>query len=195
MMQFTEPYWAQRYAEGQTGWDAGRITTPIKDYIDQLEIKDLSILIPGAGNSYEAEYLHKQGFTQVTVVDIAKHPLQNLQQRVPDFPEQQLRNEDFFEHQGAYDLILEQTFWSTFHPSMRDRYVAQMARLLKPGGKLVGVLFEDKLFDDHPPFGGSREEYRPHFERHFEVQVLDRCYNSIAPRAGRELWLHLLKKA
>lgn len=195
MIQFEGPYWAQRYAEGATGWDAGAITTPLKEYIDQLTDKTQRILIPGAGNAYEAEYLHRQGFSQVTVVDITAQPLHNLQERVPGFPAGQLRQEDFFEHEGTYDLILEQTFWSTFHPTMRDRYAQKMASLLRPGGRLAGVLFEDKLFDDHPPFGGSREDYRPHLARHFDIKVLDRCYNSIPPRADRELWVHLVKLA
>ena len=26
-------YWEERYQKGETGWDAGKITTPIKEYI------------------------------------------------------------------------------------------------------------------------------------------------------------------
>ena len=49
-------YWEERYQKGETGWDAGKITTPIKEYIDQLTNKNLKILIPGAGNGYEFDY-------------------------------------------------------------------------------------------------------------------------------------------
>ena len=38
-------YWEERYQKGETGWDAGKITTPIKEYIDQLTNKNLKILI------------------------------------------------------------------------------------------------------------------------------------------------------
>ena len=34
-------------------------------------MKNISILIPGCGNSHEAEYLLSQGFTNITVIDIA----------------------------------------------------------------------------------------------------------------------------
>ncbi|WP_315822136.1 hypothetical protein [Paraflavitalea speifideaquila] len=64
-------YWDNRYQHQQTGWDIGYVSTPIKDYIDQLIHKDLAILIPGCGNSYEAEYLLQQGFTHITLIDIA----------------------------------------------------------------------------------------------------------------------------
>ena len=50
-------YWSKRYKEERTGWDIGFPSLPLKTYIDQLENKDLKILIPGAGNAYEAEYL------------------------------------------------------------------------------------------------------------------------------------------
>ena len=53
----TKNYWTNRYSKAKTGWDIGYPSTPLKTYFDQLENKDLRILIPGAGNAYEAEYL------------------------------------------------------------------------------------------------------------------------------------------
>ena len=38
-------YWEERYLKGETGWDAGTITTPLKEYINQLTDKNLKILI------------------------------------------------------------------------------------------------------------------------------------------------------
>jgi hypothetical protein len=50
------------------------VSPPIKAYIDTLKNKDIAILIPGCGNTYEAAYLLlEQGFTNVTVIDIAQH--------------------------------------------------------------------------------------------------------------------------
>ena len=56
-MFLSQSYWNNRYLENDFGWDTGSITTPLKTYIDGLTDKSLKILIPGAGNSYEAEYL------------------------------------------------------------------------------------------------------------------------------------------
>ena len=69
-----------------------------------------------------------------------------------------------------------------------------MHALLKPGGKLVGLLFNDKLNEDKPPFGGNAAEYRTYFELYFDTRTFDLCHNSIAPRAGRELFMVLQKK-
>lgn len=186
-------YWESRYAAGHTGWDAGGITSPLKAYIDQLADKSLTILIPGAGNAYEAEYLHKSGFKQVFVLDIALSPLRNLKNRFPNFPQANLLHGDFFEHKGQYDLILEQTFFCALDPKLRPSYARKMHNLLKPSGRLVGLLFDAKLNEDHPPFGGNREEYFAYFKPHFQLKKLETAYNSIKPREGRELWMHLVK--
>ncbi len=187
-------FWSTRYTENETSWDVGSITTPLKNYIDQLKDKSISILIPGAGNSYEAEYLFRNGFKNITVLDIAEEPLQNIQNRIPEFPKEQLICGDFFQHTGKYDLILEQTFFCAIHPSLRKSYAEKMNELLNPNGKLVGVLFNDKLNDDKPPFGGNADEYRNYFSPHFNFIVFENCNNSIQPRSGREFFMILEKK-
>ena len=188
-----ENYWSGRYEKGQTGWDIGYVSTPLKNYIDQLENRELKILIPGAGNAYEAEYLWEQGYRNVYVMDISSKPLEGLRQRIPDFPTTQLLEQDFFDHEEKYDLILEQTFFCALNPSLRSSYVKKAWELLKPGAKVAGLLFNIPLFDDHPPFGGEKEEYKKLFSGYFEIAVMETAYNSIPPRAGNELFIKLIR--
>ncbi|MCG9970755.1 TPMT family class I SAM-dependent methyltransferase [Christiangramia crocea] len=187
-------FWSGRYRENKTGWDIGHISTPIKEYIDQLDDKDLKILIPGAGNSYEAEYLFKKGFRNVTVCDIASEPLKNFRNRVPDFPESQLLQEDFFELNDSFDLILEQTFFCAIPVDKRPEYAQKAHDLLKEKAKISGVFFDFELQPDGPPFGGSKEEYLTYFSPYFKIDTLERCYNSIKPRQGNELFFKFIKK-
>lgn len=187
-------YWNQRYADNQTGWDIGYPATPIKDYIDHLTDKNLDILIPGGGNSYEAEYIYNQGFSNVSVIDIAAIPLQNIKERVPDFPESQLINADFFDHKEQYDLIIEQTFFCALQPSQRKGWTDHMYKLLKPNGKIIGLLFNTILEQAGPPFGGTESEYRQLFQDKFDIQIMETAYNSIPPRSGVELFIKLAKK-
>lgn len=193
-LQLDENYWKNRYLENQISWDIGYTSTPLKNYFDQLTDKSIRILIPGGGNSYEAEYLYQQGFDHVFVVDIAKEPLQNLKSRVPSFPEKQLLHTDFFDLNQTVDLIVEQTFFCALNPILRPRYASKMAELLQPKGKLVGLLFDDPLYTDHPPFGGNREEYQHYFQDKFHFKYFETCYNSIKPRQGRELFINLQVK-
>ncbi|MEO1049486.1 MAG: methyltransferase domain-containing protein [Bacteroidota bacterium] len=189
-----EAYWTNRYDNNQLGWDVGAPTTPLKAYFDQLIDKEIDILIPGCGHAYEAEYLHSQGFPNVYIIDISTKPLDAFRKRYPAFPSSNLIHGDFFQFEGQFDLIIEQTFFCSFHPSKRSEYAEKMAELLKVEGKLVGVLFEDTLFKDHPPFGGFRDEYQEYFEPYFDFLYFETCYNSIPPRAGRELFINLAKK-
>jgi|SRR6185437_4110966 len=192
-MELNKEYWSDRYKNQDIGWDYGSITFPLKAYFDQLTDKSITILIPGAGNGHEAEYLYRKGFSNIVICDISEYPLQQFQARVPNFPNRQLIRENFFNLKGNYDLIVEQTFFCALNPSLRKSYAIKCAELLKTGGKLVGLLFNCE-FADSPPFGGSKEEYLPYFENLFEIKYFDECYNSIPKRTGRELFIKLVKK-
>jgi SAM-dependent methyltransferase len=194
MFDLNSSYWNNRYLSDDFGWDIGACSTPLQQYIDQLNNKGLTLLVPGAGNAYEAEYLYRQGYKNVFVLDFAKEPLQTFHERMPDFPAGQLIEQDFFRHEGQYDLIIEQTFFCALSPELRPQYVQHMHRLLKPGGRLAGVLFNDPMNADKPPFGGNMEEYRKLFGPLFKIRTLEPCYNSIKPRAGREAFVILEKR-
>lgn len=195
---FDAAYWQARYATpGRAGWDAGRITPPLQAYFNQLLVnQEFRILIPGAGRAYEAEYLHQQGFRQVVVADLAPEPLAALAARVPDFPKENLWQADFFALPTTepFDLLVEQTFVSALDPALRPAYARQCAALLRPGGKLVGLLFDTEFAGaTEPPFGGSRTEYAAYFEPYFKFVHFDTAYNSLPARAGRELFICLQK--
>ncbi|UZD22428.1 TPMT family class I SAM-dependent methyltransferase [Algoriphagus halophytocola] len=184
-----EDYWTDRYTSGKTGWDIGFASPPIVQYLDQIENKAVRILFPGAGNGFEANYAFRNGFSNVFLLDISIEPLQRFKVKNPDFPEGQVLHQDFFDHQGAYDLILEQTFFCALEPKLRPKYAAHMRRLLKPGGKLVGVWFDREFEFDGPPFGGSKAEYEELFQSVFEIKTISPCYNSIPERMGSEVFL------
>ena len=191
-------YWSQRYEDSRTGWDIGSPSTPLKTYIDQIENKSLKILIPGAGNAYEAEYLFNNGFKNVYVLDIADEPLKALKARVPNFPDNQLIEGNFFEHDNTYDLILEQTFFCSFPPTKnnREQYAQKMQSLLNTSGKLVGLWFDMPLTGDMEkrPFGGTKNEYLKYLSPYFKVKTFEKSYNSIEARQGNELFGIFQKK-
>ena len=191
-------YWNNRYATGNTGWDVGAPTPPITTYLDQIEDKNVRILFPGGGNAHEAAYAWKKGFKEVYVLDIAEIPLQQFALNHPSFPKERLLRGDFFDHQGTYDLIFEQTFFCSFPPTQSNRsvYAEQMDRLLYDKGHLVGVWFDFPLESnqEHPPFGGSKAEYRTYFAPYFDTLVFERCKNSISARQGTELFGIFQKK-
>ncbi len=193
-MNFDKHFWDDRYKAKNTGWDIGYVSTPLKEYFDQLTNKNLKILIPGGGNSYEAEYLYKLGFHNVFVIDLSKTALQNFQKRLPNFPSQNLILGNFFDLEDTFDLIIEQTFFCALDPKLRPQYAIKTNKLLLNNGKLVGLLFCVPLNTDNPPFGGNKEEYLTYFKPYFHIKKMEPAYNSIPPRKDSELFIILVKK-
>lgn len=192
-------FWQQHYEQNSIKWDMGEISPPLKAYIDQLpeSAKKQNILVAGAGNAYEVGYLHEQGFTNVILVDFASAPIEAFAKRYPDFPTAHLICTDFFDLSSKdyqFDWMLEQTFFCAIDPSRRDDYVKKMAELLKPNGRLVGLLFDKDFGNDHPPFGGSAEEYRQRFTPYFDIDIMEPCDNSHSARQGSELFINLRVK-
>ncbi len=187
-------FWNNQYQANATGWDLGEVSPPLKAYIDQLTNKELRILIPGCGNTYEAQYLLQQGFTNITLIDIAPTLVDQLKLKFKENATINIILGDFFEHIGTYDLILEQTFFCAIPPSLRKQYAAKMNELLIPGGKLVGVLFDREFEQQGPPFGGCKCQYEPLFSNNFDLLVFDKCYNSFYKRKDTELFIILKKK-
>lgn len=195
MKDLQEQYWDALYRSGRTGWDIGYVSTPLKGYFDQLKNKSLNILIPGAGNAYEAEYLYTKGFLRTNVLDFSPESILGFKKRFPAFPDENLFSENFFDHNQFYDLIIEQTFFSSILKNQREAYAAKMHQLLNAGGKLVGLLFNHEFDFDGPPFGGTIGEYKNLFEPFFTIKKMEIAHNSIKPRAGRELFIILQKKS
>ncbi len=188
-----EAYWTNRYKTEATGWDIGH-PGPLATILDSIENKEAKILIPGAGNGYEAEYAFQLGFSNLHVLDISEDPLKNLQKRVPEFPSEKLHREDFFAHEETYDFILEQTFFCALPPSIRSQYVDKMHQLLAPNGILTGIMFNFPLDNNGPAFGGSQEEYESLFSAKFDIEIMTPCEFSIPKRMGRELYVKFRKK-
>lgn len=188
MKFLSKEYWNQRYLDGETGWDLGEISPPLQGFFDSFTNKNIAILIPGAGNSYEGEYLINNGFTNVTILDFAESAITNFKARVKNHAMAKFVQDDFFNHSGQYDVIIEQTFFCALDPNLRKEYVRKMKSLLKPGGMLAGLLFDDALNTDKPPYGGSKDEYEALFSTDFQVMLMDTAFDSVKPREGRELF-------
>ncbi len=185
-------YWDAQYQSKIISWDLGTVSPPIQYLIDRIKNKQARILIPGCGNTYEAEYLLAQGFTNVTVIDIAPTLVANLNKKFANNPNIKIVLGDFFEHEGVYDYIIEQTFFCALPPTMRQKYVWKMHQLLAENGILTGLLF-NREFEISPPFGGSQEEYELLFKAAFSFNKMEISKNSIDKRAGFELLFEFYK--
>lgn len=186
-------YWNKRYLANDIPWDAGAVTGPIKAIVDELGDKSLKILVPGAGSGHEVAYLIDKGFTNVTVCEWAPAAAKRLRANVPGLKDTQVMVQDFFQMEGAYDLILEQTFFCALPRTQRKAYAEKVYELLVPGGALRGVLFASEFPFEGPPHGGTKKEYEKLFSGLFQLKKLAICENSIPPRSGNEYEIYFVK--
>ncbi len=187
----SEAYWNERYLQDDFPWDLGKASAALVAYFSTIKNKEARILIPGAGNGYEAARLFFMGFENVFLLDWAEKPLVSFRENNPYFPVNQIIRDDFFKHSASYDYVIEQTFFCALLPAQRPAYVEKMEQIIVSGGRLSGLLFSFPLNEKGPPFGGSEAEYRNLFRPHFEILTLEPCEISEAGREGKELFFEL----
>ena len=187
-------YWNAQYQQQLIGWDMGTVSPPLKTYIDQLTNKNIHILIPGCGYAHEADYLLQLGFLNITLMDVSSEACKTLHEKFKNQRAIKILNADFFEHQGQYDLILEQTFFCALDIKYRALYPGKMQNLLTKNGKLVGLFFAVEFPKLGPPYGGSTDYYAHLFYPYFESKAFQTCYNSHPKREGTELFVIMKPK-
>ena len=127
-------------------------------------------------------------------LDISEHPLNEIRKRVPEFPSDQLLCADFFDCEMKFDIIIEQTFFCAINPVLRLNYVEQCFKLLEEKGMLTGLFFDAELYSDHPPYGGSTDEYTKLFTPYFKEISMKEESLSDPDRLGREIWVEMRKR-
>ena len=193
-MELDKSFWQERYLTNHTPWDIGHISTPLKELIDSLQDKTIKVLVPGAGRAYEAVYFFRSGFENIFVCDWVVSAFDILKEKCKDFPASNILVDDFFNLEGKYDLIIEQTFFCAIDPSLRPKYVQKVAELLNKNGMITGLFFASKFERKGPPFGGTKEEYESLFMPQFHILEMNIAQNSILPRMGNELFFKMIVK-
>lgn len=187
-------YWDKKWQDQEIAWDIGYSSPPIEQYLKQYLNIEAKILIPGCGNAHEAEFLWNLGFRNSTVLDFAPNAVQILENKFKEKKGISIICEDFFQHQGSYDLVIEQTFFCAIPTIRRNEYAQKMHDLLNDNGRIIGVMFNRNFEKKGPPFGGSIPEYQFIFKKYFEIEKMEECYNSIKARKGTEIFINLKKK-
>jgi SAM-dependent methyltransferase len=187
MKETSKDFWNSRWETGQTGWDIGTTAPAFINYFSDFSQKNAAILIPGCGSGYEAEFLVSAGYTNITLIDIAPKAVERLNKKFENNHNIHIICGDFFEHQGQYDYLLEQTFFCAINPALRSDYVKKAHAILRPKGKIIAVLF-DRSFEGGPPFSGSKQEYIELFMPYFKITSLETNQRSIPQRMGTEVF-------
>lgn len=167
-MKPDKSFWDKCYAEESTGWDRGSVHPALLDWSNRGLLTPCRILVPGCGRGYEVEYLSEAGF-DVTAVDYAQSPLENLRRRVAKLANQPVMiQQDIFQYdpEENFDSVYEQTCLCAIAPEQRSNYERQVHGWLKPGGTLFALFMQcDQLQRSEgspggPPFHCDVEDMR-----------------------------------
>lgn len=187
-------YWEDKWKNQETGWDIGYVSPAIEGYFKKVSDKNSRILIPGCGNAYEAEFLLNEGFTDISIIDISPKACEILKEKFGENKQVKIFCGDFFQHEGDYDFIIEQTFFCAIPTILRTDYAKRASDLLSENGRIIGLLFNRNFEQKGPPFGGSLEEYNFLFKKYLQVIKMEESTKSIPERTGNELFINLMKK-
>jgi len=185
--------WDQRWLAGETPWDHGEASPPLREYLERPEVSvaGMRVLVPGCGSGHDVRLLASHG-AEVLGLDLSPTAVE-VARRHPAAGAERYAVGDFTRYDGGpFDGIWEHTCFCAIDPGLRGAYAEAAARLLRPGGTLVGVFYLDPWDDDEepspPPYGVDRQELLDLFGPQFELAwhgIPERAYPG---REGRE-WL------
>ena len=191
-------FWNGRYLEKNTGWDLGKVAPPFVHLVESRALVPYSsILIPGAGRGWEALYLAELGF-EVTCVDFAPEAVAEGRALAERHGVRvSYVEEDLFrlspEHYGRFDYLLEQTCFCAIDPDRRREYREMTARMVRPGGELVGLFYVHGR-EGGPPWTTTSEEVRDLFSPHFDFIEFAVTPHSVESRKGEEILARLRRR-
>ncbi len=183
-------YWEVIYEAGRAGWDLGGPTPALHRLLESGKIAPGRLIALGAGRGHDARDFARHGF-RVTAVDFAAEAVAAMRELAdPSAPIDMVRADIFdlpaeFDH--AFDVVLEYTCFSAINPARRGEYADVVARLIKPGGIYVALLFPLDQRKGGPPFAVSMDEVLALFrKRKFRLRHREIPEDSIWQRHGLE---------
>lgn len=159
-------FWAGKYESGHTPWDLGQVSDPVLDLQRRHFPAGGDVLVPACGRGHEAVFLAGKGY-RVTAVDFVAAPLGFLAEAAAAAEvEIEIVQEDVLAlpqtFAARFDAILEQACLIALRPRLWPAYEAMAHRVLRPGGRLLGVFMEAEI-DRPPPYSVSPRELKTLF--------------------------------
>jgi len=196
---FEAKFWNDRYLNKDTSWDLGS-TTPIFQHWSKSLKNKKKILVPGAGNGYDALYLAKLGH-DVYALDFSEQSIENIKLKAK---ESKININTIYDNffnldsklNGYFDIVLEYTFFCAIPISKRKEYIKKSYELLNIEGLFIGILLplDKKISDSGPPFGIELENTLNDFSKYFVINNVEQSDLSVKPRANREVFVKMSRK-
>jgi SAM-dependent methyltransferase len=183
-------FWEEIYQGGRAGWDLGGPTPAFVRLLESGEFAPGRILVTCAGRGHDAREFARHGF-QVDAVEFAADPVRYMHALADPRAPVRVFHADLFtlphDLDGQYDYVLEYTCYCAINPARRPEYADLIARLLKPRGVLIALIFPTQQKNGGPPFYAPIPQVLEFFQtRGFELLQRQVPRDSVPQRKGAE---------
>ncbi len=187
----TPTFWDLRYEAAFTPWSQVQIPQCWQRFLNQRnDAASTRILVPGCGEGFEVADLVRRGYN-TTAIDFSQAAINAAKLvlgEIVEAPNCSLKQADFFDAAMCaepFDLVYERAFLCALPPKLWPNYAAQMAKIIKPNGLLVGFFCYDPT-PKGPPFGLETNALDGLFAGHFQRISVETPTDSINVFVGRE---------
>lgn len=161
--------WDEGIVPGQL-FDMGAPSPLLSKYIKENKVPLGRALVPGCGRGYDVTALASAD-RYVLGLDIAEKAVEAAKVRLEalsedlcvsksnaDFQTTSFFEVDVSDPSNKFDFVYDYTFLCALDPTVRTHWAEQMAKLIKPNGELLTLIFPIRPPDDKgPPFAVSLE--------------------------------------
>jgi SAM-dependent methyltransferase len=188
---------------GQASWDIGKPQQPFIDVADRI---GGSVLDAGCGTGDTALFLAGRG-CKVTGIDFLEEPIKRAGRKaagrglaVTFLVKDALTLTNGDERFGN---VIDRGLVHVFSDDDRKRYVAGLATLLKPGGRLYLMCFSDEEPGTQGPRRVSKKELHGAFAQGWDVEFIEPSRVEVRPdlkdftfsEGGPKAWLAVIRRA
>ena len=166
--------WELAYVNNNTPWNKGEASPGIKEWLKRNKLFGKGLVL-GCGYGHDVRLLaeHNNGVVGIDISMTAIKAAKSFK-RVSD---EIYHNCDFFSklpfEDHKFDWVLEHTFFCAIEESMRDIYVINLTKILKPKGRFLAIFFLENSInskvEEGPPYKIKRENILRYFNPYFEV--------------------------
>lgn len=188
---------------GQAPWDIGKPQQPFIDAADRITG---AVLDAGCGTGDNALFLAGRGCT-VTGIDFLDVPIQRAKQKAAErgTPVRFLVKDamTLTDWNERFDNAIDSGLFHVFNDQDRRRYVAGLATVLKPGGRLFLMCFSDEEPGEQGPRRVSKQEIDDALHDGWEVDSIEPVRFEVRPdlkefqfsAGGPKAWFLVARRA
>ncbi len=182
MTQLPTPQTFKDAYAGEAPWDIGRPQAPFVTVTDQVKSP---VLDAGCGTGDMAIHFAAKG-RQITGIDFLEEPIRRARAKAEERGVAvEFRVADALtldESDERFNTVVDSGLFHTFSDDDRRRYVAGLAHVLNPGGRLFLMCFSDAEPGTQGPRHITREELEAAFATGWQIKSIEATHFDVNPK-------------